>query len=277
MSSVYWYDGEFMSKEEVRISPDDRGYYFGDGVYEVFRVYGGQLYEAQAHFERLVRTAGGIRLELPYSTEVIQRQLEELITRNGLREGTVYLQFTRGSASRNLPFPDAKPVAHAYGKEVPRPLGLMESGISAVTVPDIRWLHCDYKTLNLLPNALAKQQALDAGGDDAILHRDGTVTECSASNVMIVRDGEVITHPANNLILHGVTRGVVLRLARAAEIAVRERPFTVGELLAADEAFITGTTVEVTPVIQVDGRPIGRGKAGPITRRLQQLFAETID
>ena len=276
MASVYWYNGEFISQEEVRISPDDRGYYFGDGLYEVFRVYGGRLYEAQAHFDRLVRTALGLRIELPYSVEDIQRRLEELVALNGLKEGTVYLQFTRGLAPRNLPFPGANPVAMAYCREVPRPAAAMESGIAAVTVPDIRWLHCDYKTLNLLPNVLAKQQALDAGGDDAILHRNGTVTECSASNIMIVRGGTVITHPADNLILHGVTRGVVLRLARQAEIAVEERAFATDELLEADEAFITGTTVEVTPVVRVDGRPIGSGEAGPVTRRLQRLFAETI-
>lgn len=276
MPSVYWYNGEFMSQEEVRISPDDRGYYFGDGLYEVFRVYGGRLYEAQAHFERLIRTAQGLRMELPYPTEVLERHLEELIALNSLKEGTVYLQFTRGLAPRNLPFPGAKPVAMAYCREVPRPVAAMDSGIAAVTVPDIRWLHCDYKTLNLLPNVLAKQQALDAGGDDAILHRNGTVTECSASNIMIVRGRTIFTHPADNLILHGVTRGVVLRLARSAEIAVEEQPFTIEELLSADEAFITGTTVEVTPVIRVDGRPIGRGEAGPLTRRLQQLFAATI-
>lgn len=277
MPSVYWYEGEFMNKEEVRISPDDRGYYFGDGVYEVFRVYGGMLYEAQAHFERLVRTAEGLRIELPYSIEELQRMLEELISRNALREGTVYLQITRGIAPRSHPFPQgAKPAAMAYCTEVPRPLAAMESGISVVTVPDIRWLRCDYKTLNLLPNVLAKQQALDAGAQDAVLHRDGTVTECSASNIMIVKNGTVITHPADNLILHGVTRGVVLRLSRSAEIAIRERPFTVGELLGADEAFITGTTVEVTPVIRVDGQAIGSGSAGPVTRRLQREFAATI-
>ncbi|CAM3724642.1 D-amino-acid transaminase [Cohnella lubricantis] len=277
MPSVYWYNGEFIAKEDVRISPDDRGYYFGDGLYEVFRVYAGRIYEAEAHFERLVRTADGLRIALPYTIEAIQQLLEELIGRNGLQEGTVYLQFTRGAAPRSHPFPQgAAPVTMAYCTELPRPLAAMERGIAAVTVPDIRWLRCDFKTLNLLPNTLAKQQALDAGGDDAILHRSGTVTECSASNIMIVRGGTILTHPADNLILHGVTRGVVLRLAREAAIPVEERPFTVDELLGADEAFITGTTVEVTPVVRVDGHAIAAGDAGPVTRRLQEAFAATI-
>lgn len=277
MSSVYWFGGRFVNKEDVRISPDDRGLSFGDGVYEVFRVYGGRMYEAGLHFERLARTAAGLRIELPASPEALERTLRELIERNGLTEGTVYLQITRGAAPRSHPFPQgAEPVSMAYCTEVARPLAAMESGIAAVTVPDIRWLRCDYKTLNLLPNVLAKQQALDAGAQDAILHRDGVVTECSASNIMLVKDGTVVTHPADNFILHGVTRAVVLRLARAAEIAVEERPFTVRELLDADEAFITGTTVEVTPVVRVDGRPIGSGAAGPVARRLQRDFAATI-
>jgi len=277
VSSVYWFEDRFVAKEEVLVSPDDRGYYFGDGVYEVFRVYGGKLFEPGAHFERLARTADGIRLPLPYSIEQIGRKLEELVAANSLNEGTVYLQITRGSAPRSHPFPpDAKPVALAYCTEVPRPVAAMEAGIALASVPDIRWLRCDYKTLNLLPNVLAKQQALDAGAGDAVLHRDGIVTECSASNVMIVCGGVVITHPANNLILHGVTRGVVLRLARAAEIAVEERPFSLEELYGADEAFVTGTTVEVTPVVSVDGRAVGGGAPGPVTRRLQREFAATI-
>jgi D-alanine transaminase len=277
MSSVYWDGRRFVGKEEIRISPDDRGYYFGDGVYEVFRVYGGRLYEPKAHFDRLVRTADGLRLKLPLSVEAIEENLTRLIAHNRLSEGTVYMQITRGAAPRSHSFPqEAEPVVLAYCNEMPRPVASMEAGIKAITVPDIRWLRCDYKTLNLLPNVLAKQEALDAGAQDAILHRDGTVTECSASNIMIVKDGAVVTHPADNWILHGVTRGVVLRLARASEIETIERAFTVEELLNADEAFITGTTVEVTPVVAVDGQAIGNGSPGPVTRRLQREFAATI-
>jgi D-alanine transaminase len=163
----------------------------------------------------------------------------------------------------------------AYCTEVKRPVAAMESGIHAVTIEDIRWLRCDLKTLNLLPNVLAKQAALDKGVQEVVLHRSGTVTECSASNMMMVKGNVLFTHPANNLILHGITRAVVLRLANEQGIEVREEPFTVQQLLEADEAFITGTTVEITPVIQLDGKQIGSGDPGPATRRLQAAFERT--
>ncbi|THF73859.1 D-amino-acid transaminase [Cohnella fermenti] len=277
MGDIYLFDGRFLPKEEVNISPEDRGYYYGDGIYDVFRVYGGRLFEPELHFRRLERTAAGLRLQMPIESGPLQTKLEELIARNRLTEGTLYVQITRGTSPRSLPLPQGvAPVLVAYTTEFPRPVAAMEAGIRAKTVEDIRWLHCDYKTLNLLPNVLAKQEALDAGADDAILHRSGLVTECCASNIMIVQNGSLVTHPANNLILHGVTRAVILRLAQAAGIPAEERPFSLEELHEAEEAFITGTTVEVTPIVAVDGRPIGGGSAGPVTRRLQQLFANLI-
>ncbi|TJY44518.1 D-amino-acid transaminase [Cohnella pontilimi] len=275
--SIYWVQGEFWPKEEIRVSPDDRGYLFGDGVYEMFRVYGGKLYEPKLHFERLERSAAGIRIPMPYSADELHERLRELIRRNNLQEGTVYIQITRGTAPRNHLFPkDSAPVTMAYCNELKRPLAQMEAGIRAVTVNDIRWLHCDYKTLNLLPNVLAKQEAVDRGGDDAILHRGEVVTECSASNVMIVSQGRLITHPANHLILHGVTRAVTLRLAAAAGIPVEERTFTLDELRAAEEVFQTGTTIEVMPVVMIDGQRVGDGQPGPVTRRLQKHFEATL-
>jgi len=277
VSTVYWFGNRFVPQEEVRISPLDRGYYFGDGAYEVFRFYAGQLYETEAHLQRLWHTSAGLKLELPFAQEELAAKLEELVRRSGAAEGNVYLQITRGAAPRAHPFPrGAEPVVMAYATPVARPVAAMEAGIRAVTVEDIRWLRCDYKTLNLLPNVLAKQEALDRGADEAVLHRSGTVTECSASNLMIVRDGTVLTHPADNFILHGVTRAVVLRLARAAEIPVVERPFTLDELAGADEAFITGTTVEVTPVVSLNGQAVGSGRPGSVTRRLQTDFAATL-
>ncbi|MFN0223385.1 MULTISPECIES: D-amino-acid transaminase [Paenibacillus] len=277
MSTIYWYQNEFLPKEDVRISPEDRGYYFGDGAYEVFRVYGGQLYEADAHYDRLVRTAEAIQMSLPMSKSELLGGLNELVTRNQVQEGTVYLQLTRGIAPRAHSFPqDAEPVLMAYASELKRPLAAMEKGIRTVTMDDIRWLRCDLKTLNLLANTMAKQHALSQGADDVILHRSGTVTECSASNAAIVQDGRIVTHPANHLILHGITRMVVLRLAAELGIPVDERPFTLDELRAADEVFITGTTVEVTPVIAIDGQPVAGGLPGPVTRRLQDAFAQTL-
>ncbi|WP_248925042.1 D-amino-acid transaminase [Paenibacillus hamazuiensis] len=274
---MYFFENRFMPKNEVAVSPDDRGYYFGDGIYEVFRVYNGRLFEAEAHFERLVRSAEGIRIELPFSKEEIHSILNKLIDMNHISEGTVYMQVTRGAAPRVHPFPaGAKPVLMAYCNEVKRPLQTMRQGIAAVTMEDIRWLRCDLKTLNLLGNVLAKQHALDQGADDVILHRSGTVTECSASNFFIVREGKLLTHPANHLILHGITRMVTLRLAHEFGIPVLEEPFAVQDLRLADEAFITGTTAEITPVVRIDGKPVKDGVPGPITKRLQDAFEQAI-
>lgn len=277
MTLTYLYQDRLVPKEKLQISPEDRGYYFGDGVYEVFRVYNGRLYEAAAHFERWERSAADLRIPLPAPSEELTRRLEELIRINSLSEGTVYMQVTRGAAPRSHPFPaDTNPILMAYTTEARRPLNTMKEGITTVTMEDIRWLRCDLKTLNLLPNVMAKQHAIDQGAGDVILHRNNTVTECSASNIMIVKDGVITTHPANHLILHGITRAVVLRLSHGLGLSVKEIPFTLDELRAANEVFITGTTVEVTPVISIDGAPVADGKPGPNTRKLQHEFEKTL-
>ncbi|WP_079908694.1 D-amino-acid transaminase [Paenibacillus sp. 32352] len=274
---MYLYQNEFVSKEQVRISPDDRGYYFGDGVYEVFRVYSGILFEAEGHYERLEKSARDVRISLPYSTRHLDELLNQLIRLNELAEGTVYMQITRGAAPRSHPFPaQAEPVLMAYTTEMARPLETMEKGITAITMEDIRWLRCDLKTLNLLPNVMAKQHALDQGAHEVILHRSGTVTECSASNMMIVKNGELRTHPANHLILHGITRAFVLQLARQLNLPVREEAFTLDDLRTADEAFITGTTTEITPIIRIDKQTVGQGVPGPVTVKLQRAFEERL-
>lgn len=271
------YQNRLVPEEDVRISPMDRGYYFGDGVYEVFRVYRGRLFEPGLHMKRLERSAREIRLELPFGTASIERGILELIAAERLEEGIVYLQITRGEAPRAHGLPQGlEPVLLGWSKPVPRPLASIRQGISAITRDDIRWLRCDIKSLNLLPNSLLKQEAADAGAGEVVLHRDGIVTECSSSNVMIVRDGRIVTHPADHLILHGVTRAVVLRLAEELGIPADESAFTLGELREADEAFITGTTVEISPLIQADGRPVGSGRPGPVTLRLQEAFEALI-
>jgi D-alanine transaminase len=267
------YQDQIVEKEAIHISPDDRGYYFGDGIYEVFRVYNGVLFAKEAHFQRLQRTAEATKIQLPYSMAQLEAHLESLLLAEKIVEGTVYVQITRGVAPRAHPFPTStQPVVYGYCNEVKRPLHMMSQGISALTVPDIRWLRCDLKTLNLLANVLAKQEALDGGAQEAILHRDGIVTECSASNLMIVKDGVLRTHPANHLILHGVTRAIVLKLAAELEIPIEEEPFDLAMLRSADEVFITGTTVEITPVTEIDHQLIANGLIGPITRKLQEAF-----
>jgi D-alanine transaminase len=267
------YHDQIVEKDSVHISPDDRGYYFGDGVYEVFRVYNGALFAKEAHFQRLQRTAEATKIQLPYSVVELEAKLEALLLIEQIIEGTVYVQITRGVAPRAHPFPKlALPVVYAYCSEVKRPLHTMTQGISAITLPDIRWLRCDLKTLNLLANVLAKQEALDAGTNEAILHRDGLVTECSASNIMIVKNGVIKTHPANHLILHGVTRAIVLKLAVDHKLPIIEEPFDLDELRSADEVFITGTTVEITPVIEINHQKVAEGNIGPITQQLQEAF-----
>jgi D-alanine transaminase len=251
------YNEQYVPYEDIRISMDDRGYYYGDGIYEVFRIYDGKLFEKEAHMARLTRSAQSARITLPCTIAELEQRLEHLVELNAIHVGTLYMQITRGVSKRALPFPDASPVLLAYCKELPRPVELMKSGITAMTLPDIRWLRCDIKSLNLLPNILAKQEAVEHGFTEAILHRDGVVTECSASNIMIVHEGKLFTHPANHLILHGVTRQLVLKLAEQVGIEIELRAFTLEELSHADEAFLCGTTTEITPIISINNRPVG--------------------
>jgi D-alanine transaminase len=271
------FQDRIISKQEVSISPDDRGYVFGDGIYEVFRIYNGKLYEAEAHMQRLVRSTQGVMIELPCAPDALLNRLQELLQRSDVREGILYLQITRGVAPRAHVIPEGlKPVLYACCSPMERPLEAIRSGITAVTAEDIRWHRCDLKTLNLLPNTLARSQATQRGAGEVIFHRNGRVTECSSSNVMIVKDGVLRTHPANQWILHGITRLVVLRLASELAIPVAEEAFTLSEMAEADEAFITSTTAEITPVVEIDGRKVGSGKPGEITLRLQEAFERTI-
>jgi D-alanine transaminase len=267
------YNGKLMKEDDIHISPMDRGYYFGDGIYEVFRVYGGRLFEVESHLRRLYRSAEQIRLTLPGSREQLLNDLHHLIEANELQEGIVYIQFTRGEAPRAHGLPSGlEPIMLGWCKELSRPVEQMSKGISAILRPDIRWHRCDIKSLNLLPNSMLKQEAADLGADEVILHRDGVVTECSSSNAMIVKNAEIITHPANHYILHGITREVTIKLAHDLGLAFTERTFTTDELLEADEVFITSTTIEIMPVIQLDGRTVADGHPGPITRKLQEAF-----
>ena len=260
--------------QDAPIHPDERGYFFGDGIYEVFRIYNGRLFQEDAHLVRLARSAAELRIPLPYGLPEITGLLYKLLEEDPVDEGILYMQITRGAAPRGHAFPPegTKPVLTAYCKPLPRNPDKITGGIRIVSVPDIRWLRCDIKTLNLLGNVLAKQEAVERGADEAVLHRSGTVTECSSSNIMMVKDGTLWTHPADNLILPGITRQVVLEQARTLGIPVQEAAFTLEELYSADEVLITGTTTEVTPVILIDETPIAGGQPGPITRQLQREY-----
>lgn len=277
--AMYLQQDKIIDRRDAAVSPLDRGYYFGDGIYEVFRIYGGRLFEREAHLARLERSAGELRIPLPFGMERISGLLDELLAADPVWDGTLYMQITRGCAPRSHGFPPSgtPSVLTGYVTEAQRPLAKREAGIRLAVVPDIRWLRCDIKTLNLLGNVLAKQEAFEKGADEALLHRNGTVTECSSSNVMIVRDGAIRTHPADNLILHGITRSVVLELAEQEGIPFREEEFSLEELLTADEVFITGTTMEVMPVAKIEDTVIGEGIPGAVTRRLQEAFDRRIE
>lgn len=268
-----WVNDRLMKRDEAAIDPEDRGYQFGDGVYEVIKVYDGNLFEMTAHIDRFYRSADELRIVIPYTKDVLHKMIYDLVEADQLATGHVYMQITRGVAERQHFFPDnAEAVLTAYTQVSERPLAQFENGIEALLYEDIRWLRCDIKSLNLLGAVLAKQAAHEAGCDEAILHRGDIVTEGSSSNVYGVKDGVIYTHPANNFILNGITRQVVLRCAKEVGIEVVEEAMTVEQLLAMDEVFFTSTGVEVSPIIKINETIIADGKPGQWTRKLQQAF-----
>ncbi|MFE8698226.1 D-amino-acid transaminase [Cytobacillus sp. FJAT-53684] len=272
-------NGEYIKRSEAKVDIEDRGYQFGDGVYEVIRVYNGKMFTASEHLERLIESGKKIGMEIPYTVSELKQLLVELITKNQLVLGTLYMQVTRGTSPRNHAFPaaDVRPNLVVYSKEVGRPIENMQQGVKVILNEDIRWLLCDIKSLNLLGNLMAKQKAVEAGCFEAIQHRDGIVTEGSLSNISIIKDGKVITHPADNLILNGITRQKVLGICRNNDIPFAETTFTLEDLKNADEIFLSGTTVEVTPIIEIEGKKVGAGTVGPLTKKLQILFEGEIE
>ncbi|TCS84000.1 D-alanine aminotransferase [Tepidibacillus fermentans] len=262
--------------QDTHIDIEDRGYQFGDGIYEVVRVYQGKTFRLDDHLDRFERSAKEIFMELPFSKTETKLKITQLIEMNNLQDGIVYFQVTRGVAPRTHAFPqNAKPVLTAYTKKSPRPIDQFKNGIKVVTVEDIRWLRCDIKSLNLLGNVLAKQYAHEHQAEEAIQIRDNTVTEGSSSNFYIVENGKIYTHPADHFILRGITRIVVEEIANKLGIPFIEKLFSVKDVYRADEAFISSTTAEITPVIQVNDKVIGNGP-GPIVRAIQEEFQKLI-
>ncbi|RYG73708.1 D-amino-acid transaminase [Lentibacillus lipolyticus] len=267
------YNDQIVKRDHV-VEIEDRGYQFGDGIYEVIGVYDGEPLLMDEHMRRLERSAREIRLDLPAETDKLKKQLQELVQVNGLEEGIIYLQVSRGVAPRLHEFPSAntKAVTVAYTREEPRETDLEDNGGTAVLTEDIRWLRCDIKTLNLLPNVLAKQKAVENNAIEAILHRGDTVTEASASNVFIVKDGKLYTHPADNYILNGITRQKILQLCDELGLKVYEETYTVDDLLNADEVFISATKTDIAPILKVDDKTIGNGMPGDVTKQLVRAF-----
>ncbi|MET1250238.1 D-amino-acid transaminase [Sporolactobacillus sp. STCC-11] len=268
------YNDSFLAREQGKVDMEDRGYQFGDGIYEALRVYNGKMFLLDLHMKRLERSARELRLSLPYDTDHLVENLDKLIRDNQMDYGYIYFQITRGAIARKHRFPLEKIDCVLTGsiEATTKDEDLYPDGIKVSLLDDIRWLRCDIKTLNLLGNVLANQEAFEKGSADAILHRDGVVTEGTTCNAFMVKDGILITHPADHFILNGITRIFVLQLAERLGIPVEERTYTTDELLHADEVFLTSTGERVAPVIQIDEQLIGNGVPGPISKRLLDAF-----
>jgi D-alanine transaminase len=271
-------NGQFLPRAEASIPVEDRGFIFGDGVYEVWRVVNGRLFENERHLERLRYGLRELRIPTPAIADgdEIARIATHILRDNDLMEGeaTLYVEVTRGVAPRTHAFP-AKPVeatVFVMANRFNPPEDVRARGASAITMTDIRWLRCDIKTIQLLPNVFAKQAAVERGAMDAFFIRDGMVTEGSHANVLGVFDGVIRTHPLNNLILPGITRAVVLDIARSLGIPVAEAAFAADDIALADELFLAGTTADIMPIVRVDDRAVGDGKPGAITMRLYKEF-----
>ncbi|SDQ20568.1 D-alanine transaminase [Virgibacillus salinus] len=267
------FNDRIMDRKNL-VDIEDRGYQFGDGIYEVIGVYDGKPLMLDEHLERLERSAKEIKLNMSSSIGNLKTKLEELVSANSLNEGIIYMQVSRGAAARWHEFPnaDTSTVTVAYTRAEDRANNVEDQGATAVLTEDIRWLRCDIKTLNLLPNVLAKQEAVEHGAIEAILHRGEIVTEASASNVFMVKDGEFYTHPADNYILNGITRRKIIQLCEALNLKVNEQTYTVDELLNADEVFISATKLDVVPILKVDDHTIGDGEPGEITKQIVKEF-----
>ncbi len=278
MPRIAYVNGRYLPIHEPAIRIEDRGYQFADGVYEVCKVVAGRFCDLDRHLDRLERSLGAIRMPMPMARGALALVLKETWRRNRLPDAILYLQVSRGVAVRNHAFPArARPslVVTVRPSRLPSALE-MELGVSVMTLPDERWARCDIKSISLLPNILAKQKAVEAGCREAwLVDSEGLVTEGSSSNAYMVDvEGRVVTRPLGPAILGGITRALVLDLARRAGIEVVERPFTVEEALGAREAFLTSTTSLVLPVTEIDGRPVANGRPGGVTARLAGLYAD---
>ena len=274
MPDIAFINDVFLPLSEARVSVEDRGFQFGDGVYELIRVYAGRPFRLTEHLDRLEQSARAVAIPVPYTRERWTALVAEAILRSRYPEAKVYIQITRGVAPRDHVLTSHVPptVVISVRVLVPPDPALYARGVDVVTVPDIRWARCNVKSVSLLANVLAKQQARDRGAFEALFVRDGYVVEGSTSNVAVVRDRVLVTPPEGPLLLSGVTRKVVLTVAQQAGVAVKEEPVTEADLYAADEVLLTGTTIEVLPVARVNGRPIGAGVPGPVTCLVMDRF-----
>ena len=276
MSRIAYVNGRYVPHGQAAVHIEDRGFRFADGVYEVVAVRNGRLVDEQGHLDRLDRSLDELRLPRPMARGALAFVLRQMVRRNRVRDGNVYLQVTRGAAPRAFPFPrNAGPTLVVTARNAPpQPRWVVEQGVRVVTIPDIRWGRCDIKSVALLPAVLGKQQAVEAGAFEAWqVDGEGLVTEGTSSNAWIVtRDGRIVTRQCTPAILRGVTRTSILALAEGEGLGLEERPFTVQEATDAAEAFITSANTFVTPVVRIDDTPVGDGTPGPVARKLRALY-----
>ena len=274
MSRTVYVNGSYVDEADGKISIFDRGFLFADGVYEVTAVIGGRLVDYDPHMQRLERSLNELRIGWPCTKDELRAMHLEMVRRNGLAEGIIYMQVTRGAADRSFTFPkSATPTLIAFTQA----MALADNpnavtGVKVVTVPDIRWQRRDIKTVMLLAPVLGKQEAYEKGAAEAWMVEDGLVTEGTSSNAYIVKDGKVITRGLSNAILAGCTRRALFRMAEEHGVTIEERSFTPAEAYEADEAFLTSASQFVMPIVEIDGRRIGGGQPGPVVRRLRELF-----
>lgn len=277
MTRTVYVNGQYLPENEATVSIFDRGFLFADGVYEVTSVIGGKLLDFDGHAVRLERSLNELEMAHPVTKDELLEIHRQLVERNDITDGLVYLQITRGAADRDFAYPkDAEPTIVLFTQNKP---GLAQSpvadkGMTVISIEDQRWGRRDIKTVQLLYPSMGKMAAKAQGADDAWMVQDGFVTEGTSNNAYIIKDNVLITRHLGNEILHGITRKAVLEFARVAQITVEERSFTMEEAKAADEAFITSATTFVMPVVQIDDTPIGAGQPGPLTKRLREIYLE---
>jgi D-alanine transaminase len=272
--SIVYLNGEFLPLEEARVPVLDRGFIFGDGIYEVVPVYGRVPFRWPQHYARLERSLGRIRIDNPMDADGWRTLVHTLVARHPWPDQFVYLQVTRGVARRDHAFPKGvTPTVFGMSSPLqPVPAELLERGVAAVTLVDERWLHCDIKSTSLLGNVLARQAAVDAGTFECVMFRDDLLTEGAASNVWVVRDGRVLAPPPDRRILQGIRYGLLESLARGEGLPFELRPVSRAEVEGADELLLSSATKEVVPITRLDGRPVGDGLPGPVFRRLHAAY-----
>lgn len=279
MADIAFVNGKFLPLAEAFVHVEDRGYQFGDGVYEVVLTYEGVPFALEEHMDRFFKSMEAIKISPPYTREEMVDLIHQANEKAQYPNAVIYYHMTRGTSPRSHPFPQGDVPSNfviTVREFETRELTTGDLGVKVSLAEDIRWGRCNIKSLNLLPNILARQEAVEQGGVEAVLHKDGYITEGAAANLFAVINGEVHTHPADNNILAGITRKQVLELCQELGIKAHERAFTVEEFLAADEAFLTSTGIGVLPIGRVDESQLGDGLSGTITKRLQEAFQELI-